>query len=202
MKKLSDRQIMNRIYHDICGFEIPKEDIKEIKKSKGSAVYGEINHQALKKLHDYLGINSKDVFFDLGSGVGKVVLQTGLFTDAKKVVGVELSKTRHDDALLALKNASEMDKKISSKVEFINDDLMNVDLSRASIIYTCSTAFSETFMKQIVKRLGSFNHKFRLITLQELPNEKYLDPIDTIHLDMSWVRNTAVYIYERNNKQV
>jgi SAM-dependent methyltransferase len=194
-QKLSDRQIMNRIYKDLCGFEIPKNDAAQVRKSKGSAVYGEINHQALKKLHSYLKITSKDVFYDLGSGVGKVVLQTGLFTNAKKVVGVELSAARHEGAITALERAARLEPKIPQKCQFLNDDLMNVDLSEASIIYTCSTAFSEAFMKQVAKKVSSFPQRFKLVSLQELP-DNYLSHIDTIRLDMSWVRNTAVHIYE------
>jgi predicted RNA methylase len=197
MKQLSDRQIMNRVYKEICGFEIPKTDMAQIKQSKGSHVYGEIKHQALNKLLSYLKLNSNDVFYDLGSGVGKVVLQTGLFTKAQKVIGVELSKSRYEDALLALNRASFFDKNISHKCNFINDDLMKVDLGQASVIYTCSTAFSETFMNQITKHLSFLSQKFKLVTLQELPSEKYFRHVDTIYLDMSWTRNTAVYIYQK-----
>lgn len=196
--QLSNRQIMNRIYKDICGFDIPKEDVAEVKKSKGSAIYGEIKHEALNKLHSHLGIGPRDIFYDLGSGVGKVVLQTGLFTQAQKVIGVELAKARHDDAVLALDRAAKIDPRIKEKCLLINDDLMNIDLSKASIIYTCSTAFSESFMKQVAKRLSSFSQKYKLITPQELPDQKHLKLIDTIYLDMSWIRSTAVHIYERN----
>lgn len=199
-KPLSNRQIMNRIYQDISGFEIPKVDIARIKESKGSPVYGEINTRALEKLHEYLDIRTGDIFYDLGSGVGKVVLQTGLFTKAQKVVGVELSENRHEDAMAALKRASEIAPLAAKKCSFINDDLMNIDLSSASIIYTCSTAFSDLFMRQIAKRLADFSHKYRLVTLQELPNEKHLKRVDTIYLDMSWARKTAVHIYEREQQ--
>lgn len=196
--QLSPRQIMNRIYKDICGFEIPKADEKAIKQSKGSPTYGEINHQALVKLLDYLKLTSDDVLYDLGSGVGKVVLQTALLTPVKKAVGVELSTNRHQDAELALANARSFAKDIDQRCLFTNADLMSVDLTAATVVYTCSTAFSAGFMNQVTKRLGEFSHNFRLISLQDLPNERHFILIDKLRLDMSWIRNTPVYIYRRS----
>lgn len=197
-KDLSTRQIMNRIYKDVCGFEIPKVDVQEIKKSKGSHVYGEINHQSLTKLLSYLNLGPTDVFFDLGSGVGKVILHTALTTPVKKAVGVELSQTRHHEAKAALKRACTWRPQISDHTEYLNVDLMTVDLSSATVIYTCSTAFSVSFMKKVTARLAEFTHDFRLVTLQDLPNDRHFRLIETLRLDMSWVRKTPVYIYRRN----
>jgi ribosomal protein L16/L10AE len=197
MKDLSTRQIMNRIYKDICGFKIPKIDEKNVRESKGSPVYGEITHQSVNKLLDYLNLGTKDIFFDLGSGVGKVVLQTALITPIKKAIGIELSEVRHKDAISALEKAMQWVPDIYHKCEFRNADLMTQDLSQATVIYSCSTAFSLGFMKKITKRLAEYTHKFRVITLQDLPDERYFTLIDKIRLDMSWIRSTQVFIYKR-----
>lgn len=197
METLSKRQIMNRIYKDISGFKIPKNDEQIVRKSKGSPVYGEINHQSMNKLLSSLKVGPKDVLFDLGSGVGKVVLYAALFTKIKKAVGIELSKTRHQEALLALDNAKLWANDIRSRCQLVNANLMDVDLSSATIIYTCSTAFSLSFMKDIVKRLALLKQPFRLVSLQDLPDDKHFHLVDKLNLDMSWIRNTPVYIYER-----
>src|SRR5262245_39069772 len=128
MKKegLTTRQIINRIYQDIEGFEIPRADAQNVFKSKGSPVYGEINHQALNKLLRHLKLGPHDVFFDLGSGVGKVITQTLLTTRVKLAVGIELSKNRHQDAVLALKRAYDFDPSIKNRVKLLNRDLLTV----------------------------------------------------------------------------
>ncbi len=200
LMQLSKRQTMNRIYRDICGFEIPKDDEKNVRHSKGSPIYGEINLAAMGKLFDAIKLSSSDTLYDLGAGVGKVILYAGLFTPVKKAVGVELSKTRHDDSLLALKRAQEMQQKIDHRCRFINADLLTMDLSDASVVYTCSTAFSRDFMRSVAQFLGQFNQPFRLVSLQDLPNARYFELVDRINLDMSWQRNTPVHIYQRRNK--
>lgn len=198
-KILSPQQIMNRIYQDIDGFEIPKSDEKQVRQSKGSPIYGEINHQSLNKLLDHLKLTSRDVFFDLGSGVGKVVLQTALVSPVKSCIGVELSTARHNDALNALENSRSWDKHLYQRVCLVNADMLTVDLRSATLIYTCSTAFSEGFMKKIVSYLATFTHPFRLVTLQDLPTTRHFKLTDKIKLNMSWVRNTPVYIYQRQD---
>src|SRR5690606_36408380 len=142
-------------------------------KSKGSPIYGEIKHQALNQLLDYLALDNNDVFVDLGSGVGKVVLHTALVTPVKKAIGIELSTTRFLEAKEALKRASQWSPYIRSRCAFKNADLMEVNLSKATVIYTCSTAFSMAFMKKVSERLGSFTHDFRLVSPQELPQNKH-----------------------------
>ena len=196
-QQLSTRQFMNRIYKDLCGFDIPATDTQVIKKSKGSPVYGEIKHTALTKLLDYLALTPADTFYDLGSGVGKVILHTALTTGVKKAIGVELSTARHQEAEIAFARARDFSPSLEERVRFINQDLMSVDLSDATVIYTCSTAFSLKFMVEVTKRLGQFTQPFRLVTLQELPLEKHFRLIQTLRLDMSWLRNTAVHVYER-----
>jgi hypothetical protein len=197
LKTLSTQQIMNRIYKDIDGFEIPKDDEQHVRKSKGSPIYGEINYQSLNKLLTHLKLTSNDVLYDLGSGVGKVVIQAALASPVRSSVGVELSTARYQDALLALDNGASWDKKIHERCKFINADMLTVDLSSATVVYTCSTAFSLGFMKKVTDYLASFKHKFRLVTLQELPDSRHFELVDRIKLNMSWVRNTSVYMYRR-----
>jgi len=196
-ESLTLRQVMNRIYRDICGFEIPKIEEAAIRKSKGSPIYGEITYASLTKLFNYLEISENDIVYDLGSGVGKVVIYTALCTKVGRAIGIELSESRHRDAVKALSEAQQINNKLLGRCEFINDDLTTVDLSRASVIYTCSTAFSLGFMKKVTARLSTLSHEFRLVTLQELPEAKPFKLIDKLRLDMSWVRQTPVYIYRR-----
>lgn len=195
--QLSPRQIMNRIYQDICGFEIPKGDEIAVKKSKGSPTYGEITIGSTDRLFRALDLTKRDVFYDLGSGVGKVILYAGLFTSVRQAVGIELSKMRHQDSVMALARAAQFEGNLPNRCEFLNDDLLNVDLSSASVIYTCSTAFSVAFMRKLTAHLGKFTHDFKLVTLQDLPNERHFTMMDKLKLDMSWQRNTPVYIYRR-----
>jgi len=67
----------------------------------GSATYGEITADSVSQLIDLLNIRAQDVFFDLGCGVGKAVIQVALETHCKLSVGVELSKSRYGASIQA-----------------------------------------------------------------------------------------------------
>jgi hypothetical protein len=188
---------MNRIYKDLEGFEIPREDEQWVRKSKGSPIYGEINQQALSYLLDYLQLAPKDVFYDLGSGVGKVVMQTALSTPVGRAAGVELSVARYEEALVALERACNYETNLSKRVQFYNEDLLTTNLHKATVIYTCSTAFSQSFMKKLSEHLANFKHNFKLISLQDLPESPDFELLEILKLDMSWTRKAPVHIYRR-----
>ena len=197
-QELSLRQTMNRIYKDADdGFQIPREDEQAVKKSKGSPIYGEINQKALSTLLDYLNLGPKDIFYDLGSGVGKVVLQTVLTTNVGQAYGIELSATRYQEAKAALEKAKSIASLTPGRLKFLNQDLLLADLSKATVVYTCSTAFSAGFMTKLTERLSQFKQPFRLVSLQDLPTTKNFELLDILKLDMSWTRKAPVHIYRR-----
>ena len=67
-----------------------------------AALYGEIRD--IQTLLDHVQFQSDDVFFDLGSGIGRMVIQVFLLTPIKLAVGVELGPTRFSKSVEA-KNA-------------------------------------------------------------------------------------------------
>ncbi len=194
---LSQRQMINRIFKDLCGFSIPKNEEQVIKTSKGSAVYGEITLASMDKLLNKLNLGPNDYFYDLGSGVGKLVLYTAINTPVKKSIGIELSESRHQEASIAYKRSLEWFPQVKNRSIFVNDDIMTANIKQPSVIYTCSTAFSIKFMKDLTLRLAAIKNDFRLVSLQELPKNKNFELEEILKLDMTWVRKTPVYVYQK-----
>ena len=52
-------------------------------------VYGETSFEFVSQMLDSVTINQNDVFIDLGSGVGQVVLQVAASVHLKKCIGIE-----------------------------------------------------------------------------------------------------------------
>ncbi|CAD7930157.1 unnamed protein product, partial [Amoebophrya sp. A25] len=70
-----------------------------------AAVYGELPYTSATKLFVDGGIYppglyADDVFCDLGSGTGKLVMQAFLTTRVRKAIGVELGRKRHETSRL------------------------------------------------------------------------------------------------------
>ncbi len=62
----------------------------------GYATYGEVYLDTIPIIIRLLDINEDDIFYELGSGIGRVCLYIGMETKCKKCVGVEISRYLND----------------------------------------------------------------------------------------------------------
>jgi hypothetical protein len=63
-----------------------------------ASTFGEITSRGVRQMCNRVGMSESDIFLDMGSGVGKAVLQIALERGTKRSVGVELSRSRHRNA--------------------------------------------------------------------------------------------------------
>ena len=200
LRKLSveeTRDKLNEFYSDLSGFGIPEKEVKFIKKNGGSATYGEITFDSAQELIDYLKITKDDVFYDLGSGVGKFCLHAYLATNVKKSCGIELSGTRYELAVKALNALGEeglFDP--SREITFLNEDIAKSDLSDATVIFMCATCYSDDLMNILAKKfVDEVGPGLRVISLREFKNQPRLKKVKTFKLPMTWSQGSPVHVY-------
>ncbi len=191
------RKRLRAIYQELDdGFDdLSRDDERAIRATRSSSTYGEIMPAATAHLLETLQPGPRDVLYDLGSGVGKFVLQAAMSLKAKKIVGLELAHARNDIANDALSLAKQHKYLLTRNVELRCADVLQADLTDATIIYTCSTAFPPAFMKRLATKLATLRKGLVFATLQDFDDERYFDLIEVHRLDMSWARRTPVYIY-------
>jgi len=160
--------------------------------------YGEIKQTSVTNLLNSLDIQPNDVIYDLGSGRGWVCTQTFLETDAKKVSGIEISTERMN---LAHKYRDRLQKAFPIKfngrsLEYIRGDMTKQDISDATIIYTCSTCFSDEMLRIMVDKATRSNKLRHFVTLKEL-NEmpRGLTKHRTIDIPCTWSNSVTAHIY-------
>lgn len=192
------RKLLRDLYRGLNGFEIPSKDRRRVERSRGSATYGELMPTATLRLLTHLELGARDHFVDLGAGAGKVVLLAALHTHVGHARGVELSPTRVGVAREALTRAEAQRVVARGRVSFVEGDMLRTPLDDATIIYTCSTAFSDAFMVRLARRLASLPRARKIASLQE-----FVDPpagfelAEIYKLDASWKRRTKVRVYAR-----
>lgn len=191
LNEISDR--LNLSGNDIESEKYKYQEFKKLIKSStleiidnsyDSNVYGEVSINGVYKLNNELE-EVCGTFYDIGSGNGKLLLQMSLISNFDKYVGVEISKIRHLYAL-------EINKSLSLDVIFINDDVLNVDLSDAGFVFINDTMFDNKLTKSIVDKIpvGCYftsvydnSHKF----------------VKTIYLSVSWMSQEIPFnIYLKN----
>ena len=195
MTRPDPRLAIRRLYHNRWGYDVTRAEEDRVRDSDGSSTYGEIMPTGLDSLIDALDLEEDDVFYDLGSGMGKVILQLAMTTRIKRCVGVELVDSRHYVAREVLEQARGEGLLQTEDVDFRLADMLRTPLSDATVIYTCSTAFSELFMDQLVARLARLNQGIRLATLLDLDDNPWFEVEDVVRVDVSWKRRAKVHIY-------
>lgn len=199
--KVDPRTALRRLYRGVDGFEIPAKDERRVERSRGSSLYGELMPTATLRLLELLELGPKDRFVDLGAGLGKVVLFAAMHTQAGRVLGVELSPTRVALAEQILARARTQGLPGLERVSMIEGDMMRVPLTWATVIYTCSTAFSDTFMNRLGRRLSKLPKLRTIATLQDFEDPPKGFELTAVHrLDATWKRRTKVHIYERSSR--
>lgn len=115
----------------------------------GSEGYGETGYDSIETLVSNLPeyFNEDTVFYDLGSGLGKIVLHIGIRFNVKKSCGIEFSKERYNKSIEFLKGVG------NDNISFINDNILNCDLSDATVIYTDNTLFPTNIDKGIYEKI-------------------------------------------------
>lgn len=128
----------------------------EVDASEGT--YGELLPASLRQLlkgtsgGPVIKITPDDVVYDLGSGTGKVVAQFAFDTPCKQALGVEMGRSRHQQARLALSSCA--NGSVASKIEYLNANILDVAWEKdATILFANAFYFPQHVMDNIEQKL-------------------------------------------------
>ena len=91
--------LFNHLYNEINGYNISNAARAKFSGSTDKMLYGELPFETWRKIVEFANPKQEATFYDLGSGTGRVVIQSHLLFNFKKCVGVELLDGLHDKAL-------------------------------------------------------------------------------------------------------
>tara|TARA_B100001287_G_scaffold276862_1_gene290298 strand:- start:37180 stop:37719 length:540 start_codon:yes stop_codon:yes gene_type:complete len=174
------------------GYKINKEENIRFQKNGFDSTYGELTISGVDTILKNINTNNK-IFYDLGSGIGNVILNAcKRFSHLKKCIGVEFSEERTEIANQQLRK----NKRLKDKIQFIQDDLFNVSLRNADIIYISNLCFSDKINRRIGEKLDQeittgtivFSSKDIYLSIQHLKHE--------IKVSQTWDKQSVVYKYE------
>ncbi len=137
---------------DNCPAYNPKILVRYAPNSK--EVYGEVNPKLVNEFIRQVGLTSDDIFFDLGSGVGNVVLQVAAQTGCE-AHGVEIRPELHNIAL-SIKDycAGSTGGQDFSRAHFVNGDVSNpsIDITSATVVYVNNFCFPEQLQQLVLEK--------------------------------------------------
>lgn len=174
-KALGDASWLEQVFEGLDG-RVGTKEIEKIRAagakhggpvegSCGEDTYGEITGQGLQTLlHHEKMQPSRGVFFDLGAGTGRAVVNAALHAGFGEIYGIELSEERYKQACKGfqrltssisgsskpgVKVAKAADKDSVHAVMALGD-ATTTPLSRADVVYVASVCFRPSLLEVIV----------------------------------------------------
>lgn len=185
-----------------------------------ASAYGEVTRTGARALFLAMGLAADGpgaradaaVFFDLGSGAGRLVAQAWLElapTGAlRRAVGVELAPTRHAAAqsawnsLVAAGHATRgaPAARAADGPEFVLGSFLECDLSEATHVYVCSKLFGDELLNALWARLCDERQAPRLEAIafvERVPSaaQRGMPPHVVVPVAMNWSDACRVFVY-------
>lgn len=167
------------------------------------ATYGEILFPSLQKLLAEIGPTANDVFLDMGSGLGKVVVAVSLITSIQTLYGIEAQEplVHYSNQMLKQVLAEVWaPQQLSSTphIEFLTGNFLDAKfkaiIDTVTVIYICSTCFSHELMEKIGDLLNRAPNLRAVMSFKPIPTLNRLKFCKAMTVEASW--DTAVcHIY-------
>ncbi|UMM44564.1 hypothetical protein L5515_019696 [Caenorhabditis briggsae] len=146
-----------------------------LNKGRGNATYGEIQYPLLAHILSVLKMSSSDVFLDMGSGIGQVVLYVAATTDVRKAYGIEKDKL---PATLGFKQKEYFDgimeyfEKQQKEAHLIHESFLEVIVEpiiyEATVIFINNRKFNAELSLALNQTLMKCKSGTRIVTSKKL----------------------------------
>jgi hypothetical protein len=194
--------LFNFLYSKIDGYSTASASQAARPGSREELLYGEIPFYTWQRILDRVKPKQDGIFYDLGSGIGRVAMQSHMICNFKKSIGIELLDGLHNKALEVEETFEKIVKpQIVKNLEgrellLRKDNILTANFSDADFVLL-SHPFKEEadFLALEEKFLRDLKPKTKIVTLiRFLRNEKFKDCGFGTY-KFSWGKSSA-YFYE------
>ena len=163
-------------------------------------MYGELPFATWSAIVEAANPKKDGVFMDVGSGTGRVVLQSHLLFDFNKSIGVELLPGLHKKALqvqeIFEKNVKPqiLNHVIGRELQLINKNIFDVDLSEVDFLFM-NHPFKdkELFKKLEEKFLRELKSGTKIVTIIRALESNSFKSLGSKKYQFSWGDSTAYF---------
>jgi len=176
--------------------ETPEEERIRVNASHGETgvkddnahVYGEPTPVTTSLMLGRLGLDDRDVLYDLGCGRGFFLMQALLSSPIRKAVGVELATSRIEIAKRAQGMLLERGLLPPGKLlELHEQDMARTSLEDATIVYMDSVFFSDQLLATVARNMARAPRmRWVVMIMKGLPPNPWFELDGKERLKMSW----------------
>lgn len=172
--------------------------------------YGEITYEGMEPLYKAFSLTPEDVFYDLGSGVAKLVIYVGLRGVAAKSVGVEVGVRRHGLAVIACDRAHEELRNINQDYdedrrammakckpfEAVLGDVRKNCYKDATVVNCSNLCMDQQVQNRMLDNLMRLPALRRLVVIAPLPARPRLKLVKAVSCACTWAKIAQWHVYD------
>ena len=186
-----------QVYNGITGFNNSPIGLSEFR-----TTYGEITEGGIQIISDkFKELKHGKVFYDLGSGIGKVVLGMAFLNENLQSRGVEIvpERIRANQQALERVKRRQITERIQIRLGSILDSAI-LNLADADWVFFSNLCLDADTNEGITRALGAMKAGSVVICSRELPfPQGQFHLIERIIVPMTWSSNSSCYVYKRLN---
>ena len=190
---------INKLYEGLSGFGLANASEDK------NVTYGELKTESIPILYEIYSryaplsniIGSYRNFYDLGCGIGKIVLGLTALNSSLKGIGIEFISERVQRANTALQRLR--DTSIKQRVEFVCLSFLDesINYSNACWIFISNLCLTEDIQKQLTEKLERELNNGSIVVCSKALNSTKFEQLNHITLPMSWSDESKVYVYKK-----
>jgi hypothetical protein len=185
-------RLCHRLYQQSSGFHLAQLARAQQQLFSYEYIYGEIDFLSFSQLLKRCQIKPNNIFYDLGSGIGKAVVCAALLYDFKKICGIEQLKLLHEQALHIQQSSKIL---ASRNINFYQADLLTFDWQDADILFVNASAFIGDFWEQVLTQLLKLKTGSQIIVVSKLLPANHFTQIYSDFIPMSWgLARAGIYL--------
>lgn len=198
IKTYATRKRIKRIYNNMNGWNVNKIGYDP----QYSLTYGEVTQEGIESLVEIFNkqcnilkyTNERRTFYDIGSGIGRIVITVASLLPKIKSKGIELVKDRHDMAMTAYNQLPYM---LKNRIQFIEGSVFNYNISDAGWIFISNLCFSDDINKKIAIKLEKETKINTLIICSKKLELHSFESLPNVIISMTWNTNSDLFFYKK-----
>lgn len=192
-------KIFGLLYDNIDGYEVSHQARRDLDNTS-EVLYGELPFASWQQIILETKPKQDGVFFDLGSGTGRITMMSYIFCDFKKIVGIELLQGLHDKACevkeIFNKNVkSQIQNHLENReLQLINKNIFDVDLSEADFIFMNHPFKDRDLFDQLEQKfLRELKSGTKIVTIIRALKDPAFKSLGSKKYEFSWGESTAFF---------
>lgn len=171
LNKFASRELLRHIIQLVYNTAVEEPDKLNKYESFSPEVYGETSFDLVCQMIDQIEISCDDVFIDLGSGVGQVVLQMAGALQLKSCLGIERAEVPSQYAIemdLTFRRWMRWFGKKYNDYELIKGDFLGDEhrekINSATIVFVNNFAFGPNVDHQLKERFADLRDGAKIVS--------------------------------------